>query len=84
MLISSVKPFRIMVRGSSEAEERSLLKKGKLEAGNLVLIPPDMVHGIENPSGEVLTYVSAATPQSIRKRSTTRARCRPRIYRKRA
>jgi quercetin dioxygenase-like cupin family protein len=30
--------------------------------GDLIHIPPDIVHGIENPSDEVLTYVSAATP----------------------
>jgi mannose-6-phosphate isomerase-like protein (cupin superfamily) len=33
-----------------------------VEAGDLIFIPPVAVHGIENPSGEVLTYVSAATP----------------------
>ncbi len=31
-------------------------------AGDLVYIPSDAVHGIENASEEVLTYVSAATP----------------------
>ena len=30
--------------------------------GDLIHIPPDTLHGIENPSDEVLTYVSAATP----------------------
>jgi mannose-6-phosphate isomerase-like protein (cupin superfamily) len=30
--------------------------------GGLVYIPPDTLHGIENLSNEVLTYVSAATP----------------------
>ena len=31
--------------------------------GDLIFIPPDTVHGIENRSSEVLTYVSsAATP----------------------
>ena len=33
-----------------------------VEAGDLIFIPPEAVHGIENPSDEVLTYVSAATP----------------------
>ncbi len=33
-----------------------------VEAGDLIHIPPDTLHGIENPSDEVLTYVSAATP----------------------
>ncbi len=33
-----------------------------VEAGDLIFIPPEAVHGIENPSEEVLTYVSAATP----------------------
>ncbi|MDQ4128669.1 MAG: cupin domain-containing protein [Actinomycetota bacterium] len=31
-------------------------------AGDLVYIPSGAVHGIENASEEVLTYVSAATP----------------------
>ena len=31
-------------------------------SGDLIRIPPDALHGIENPSDEVLTYVSAATP----------------------
>jgi mannose-6-phosphate isomerase-like protein (cupin superfamily) len=30
--------------------------------GDLVYIPPDTLHGIENISEKVLTYVSAATP----------------------
>ena len=30
--------------------------------GDLIYIPPDTLHGIENLSDEVLTYVSAATP----------------------
>jgi mannose-6-phosphate isomerase-like protein (cupin superfamily) len=30
--------------------------------GDLIRIPPDTLHGIENASDEVLTYVSAATP----------------------
>ncbi len=30
--------------------------------GDLIFIPPDAVHGIENHSDEVLTYISAATP----------------------
>ena len=33
-----------------------------VEAGDLIFIPPEAMHGIENPSGEVLTYISAATP----------------------
>ena len=33
-----------------------------VEAGDLIFIPPDVVHGIENRSDEVLSYVSAATP----------------------
>ncbi len=33
-----------------------------VEAGDLVFVPPDAVHGIENRSDEVLSYVSAATP----------------------
>jgi mannose-6-phosphate isomerase-like protein (cupin superfamily) len=31
-------------------------------AGDLIYIPPDTLHGIENSSHEVLTYISAATP----------------------
>ncbi len=38
------------------SEERVVME------GDLIHIPPDTVHGIENPSDEVLTYVSAATP----------------------
>ena len=30
--------------------------------GELVYVPPGAVHGIENTSEEVLTYISAATP----------------------
>ncbi len=29
---------------------------------DLIFIPSDAVHGIENASDEVLTYVSASTP----------------------
>jgi mannose-6-phosphate isomerase-like protein (cupin superfamily) len=38
------------------SEERVVME------GDLIHIPPGTVHGIENPSDEVLTYVSAATP----------------------
>src|SRR5829696_9340673 len=31
-------------------------------SGNLIYVPPGAVHGIENTSEEVLTYISAATP----------------------
>jgi quercetin dioxygenase-like cupin family protein len=30
--------------------------------GDLIRIPPDTIHGIENPADEVLANVSAATP----------------------
>jgi hypothetical protein len=30
-------------------------------AGDLIYIPPDTLHSIENPSDEVLTYIAAAT-----------------------
>ena len=30
--------------------------------GDLVYIPPDTIHGIENLADEVLTYLSAASP----------------------
>ncbi len=30
--------------------------------GDLIYIPPNVTHGIENTSGETLTYLSAATP----------------------
>ena len=33
-----------------------------VEEGDLIYIPPDTLHGIENLSDEVLTYVSVATP----------------------
>ena len=34
----------------------------RVEAGDLIFIPPEAIHGIENSSDEVLTYISAATP----------------------
>ena len=43
---------RMMVGG----EERVVTE------GDLIRIPPDTIHGIENPADEVLAYVSAATP----------------------
>ena len=50
----------VIVRGRGKikvgSEERVVME------GDLIHIPPDTVHGIENPSDEVLTYVSAATP----------------------
>ena len=50
----------VVVRG------RGRMKVGDEEqlaaSGDLIHVPPDTVHGIENPGDEVLTYVSAATP----------------------
>jgi mannose-6-phosphate isomerase-like protein (cupin superfamily) len=50
----------VIVRGRGKikvgSEERVVME------GDLIHIPPGTVHGIENPSDEVLTYVSAATP----------------------
>jgi quercetin dioxygenase-like cupin family protein len=50
----------VVVRG------RGRMKVGDEEwlvaAGDLIHVPPDTVHGIENLSDEVLSYVSAATP----------------------
>jgi quercetin dioxygenase-like cupin family protein len=50
----------VVVRG------RGKMKVGDEErvvaAGDLIHIPPDTLHGIENASDEILTYVSAATP----------------------
>ncbi len=50
----------VVVRG------RGKMKVGEEERvvveGDLVHIPPETLHGIENLSDEVLTYVSAATP----------------------
>ena len=50
----------VVVRG------RGKMKVGDEEqwvaAGDLIYIPPDTLHGIENLSDEILTYVSAATP----------------------
>jgi mannose-6-phosphate isomerase-like protein (cupin superfamily) len=50
----------VVVRG------RGKMKVGDEERlvteGDLIYIPPDTLHGIENRSDEVLTYVSAATP----------------------
>ena len=39
-----------------EEEER------RVGSGDLIYIPSGVVHGIENTSEEVLTYISAATP----------------------
>jgi len=33
-----------------------------VDGGDLIFLPPDTAHGMENWSSEVLTYVSAATP----------------------
>ena len=50
----------VVVRG------RGKMKVGDEEQwvveGDLIYIPPDTLHGIENLSDEILTYVSAATP----------------------
>ena len=50
----------VIVRG------RGRMKVGDEELlvveGDLIYIPPDALHGIENLADEVLTYVSAATP----------------------
>ena len=50
----------VVVRGRGKmriADEERLV-----DEGDLVYIPSDTLHGIENLSNEVLTYVSAATP----------------------
>ena len=45
---------------------KGLMRVGKEEqdvsAGDLVWIPPNVIHGIENRSSDVLSYISAATP----------------------
>jgi mannose-6-phosphate isomerase-like protein (cupin superfamily) len=50
----------VVVRGRGKVkvgdEERLVVE------GDLIYIPPETLHGIENLSDEVLTYVSAATP----------------------
>ena len=50
----------VVVRGRGKMkvgdEERLVVE------GDLIHIPPDTLHGMENISDEVLTYVSAATP----------------------
>ncbi len=50
----------VIVRGRGRmkvgGEERVVVE------GDLIHIPPHTLHGIENASDEVLTYVSAATP----------------------
>lgn len=50
----------VIVRG------RGRMKVGDEEQvvgeGDLIHIPPESIHGIENLADEVLTYVSAATP----------------------
>ncbi len=50
----------VVVRGRGKmkvGDEEQLVTEG-----SLIYIPPDTLHGIENHSDEVLTYVSAATP----------------------
>jgi mannose-6-phosphate isomerase-like protein (cupin superfamily) len=37
-------------------------ERREVAVGDLVYVPPNVIHGIENSSKEVLTYVSAATP----------------------
>lgn len=37
-------------------------EKQDVADGDLIYIPPDMVHSIENISDEMLTYISAITP----------------------
>lgn len=50
----------VVVRGGGRmrvgGEERTVAE------GDMIFIPPGVVHSIENASEEVLTYVSAATP----------------------
>ena len=50
----------VIVRGRGRMkvgdEERLVVE------GDLVYIPPDTIHGIENLADEVLTYLSAASP----------------------
>ena len=41
----------------SVGEERQ-----EVAGGDLVYVPPNIIHGIENSSKEVLIYISAATP----------------------
>lgn len=45
--------------------------------GDLVYVPSGAVHGIENASGEVLTYVSAATPALDAEAAYDRGQLRP-------
>jgi mannose-6-phosphate isomerase-like protein (cupin superfamily) len=37
-------------------------ERQEVAGGDLVYVPPNIIHGIENSSKEVLTYISAATP----------------------
>lgn len=36
-------------------------ERQEVAGGDLVYVPPNIIHGIENSSKEVLTYISAAT-----------------------
>jgi mannose-6-phosphate isomerase-like protein (cupin superfamily) len=36
-------------------------ERQEVAGGDLVYVPPNVIHGIENSSKEVLTYISAAT-----------------------
>jgi mannose-6-phosphate isomerase-like protein (cupin superfamily) len=37
-------------------------ERQEVAGGDLVYVPPNIIHGVENSSKEVLTYISAATP----------------------
>jgi oxalate decarboxylase/phosphoglucose isomerase-like protein (cupin superfamily) len=47
---------------SPKRERSGLVFRTLLQRSDLVYVPPGAVHGIENTSEDVLTYVSAATP----------------------
>ncbi len=50
----------VVVKGGGKAKVGE--EERWVAAGDLIYIPPNTLHGIENSSNEVLTYISAATP----------------------
>jgi mannose-6-phosphate isomerase-like protein (cupin superfamily) len=50
----------VIVRGRGKMKVGN--EERQVAEGDLIYIPPDTLHGIENLADEMLTYVSAATP----------------------
>ena len=72
-------PEQVYVVARSRGRMRVGDEERAVDEGDVIFIPPGVVHGIENASEEVLTYVSAATPALDWERSTTGARRGPEL-----